>query len=104
MSTETLKIALAQKILAISDIKLLKKVKSLIENESVIGYEVNNTPISVNNYVQEMDLSIKAIENKLNKDFADLCDWFVENKLSIHFGQDKTKSILFVNKYKLSLK
>lgn len=64
MSTETLKIALAQKILAISDTKLLKKVKSLIENESVIGYEVNNTPISVNNYVQEMDLSIKAIENK----------------------------------------
>ena len=22
-------------------------------------------------------------------------DWFVDNKLSIHFGQDKTKSILF---------
>ncbi|MGK0412947.1 MAG: hypothetical protein ACJA1B_001149 [Polaribacter sp.] len=64
MSTETLKIAFAQKILAISDTKLLKKIKSLIEHESVIGYEVNNTPISVNNYVQEMDLSIKAIENK----------------------------------------
>ena len=23
------------------------------------------------------------------------CDWFVNNKLSIHFGEDKTKSILF---------
>ena len=44
---------------------------------------------------------VKQIENRLNKDFADLCDWFVENKLSIHFGDDKTKSILFVNKYKL---
>ena len=30
-----------------------------------------------------------------------MCDWFVVNKLSIHFGQDKTKSILFGTKYKL---
>ena len=44
---------------------------------------------------------LKEIEKQLNKDFASLCDWFVENKLSIHFGDDKTKSILFVNKYKL---
>ena len=44
---------------------------------------------------------LKVIERELNKDFRELCDWFVENKLSIHFGDDKTKSILFVNKYKL---
>ena len=44
---------------------------------------------------------VKEIEIQLNTDFANLCDWFVENKLSIHFGDDKTKSILFVNKYKL---
>ena len=24
-----------------------------------------------------------------------MCDWFVENKLSIHFGEDKTRSIVF---------
>ena len=30
-----------------------------------------------------------------------LCDWFVDIKLSIHFGQDKTKSILFGSKLKL---
>ena len=34
----------------------------------------------------------------LNKDFKNICDWFVDNKLSIHFGDDKTKSILFVSK------
>ena len=38
---------------------------------------------------------VKTIEDKLNKDFNTLCDWFVDNKLSIHFGEDKTKSILF---------
>ena len=30
-----------------------------------------------------------------------MCDWFVDNKLSIHFGQDKTKPILFGTKRKL---
>ena len=40
------------------------------------------------------------IEKQLIKDFSSLCDWFVDNKLSIHFGQDKTKSILFGTKHK----
>ena len=36
-------------------------------------------------------------EKILNEDFENICDWFVDNKLSIHFGDDKTKSILFVS-------
>ena len=30
-----------------------------------------------------------------------MCDWFVDNKLSNHFGKDKTKSILFSYKRKI---
>ena len=30
-----------------------------------------------------------------------ICDWFADNKLSIHFGEDKTKSILFSSKSKI---
>ena len=41
------------------------------------------------------------IEKQLIRDFSGLCDWFVDNKLSIHFRQDKTKSILFGTKHKL---
>ena len=33
--------------------------------------------------------------------FSTLCDWFVNNKLSVHFGQGKTKSIFFGTKHKL---
>ena len=40
-------------------------------------------------------------ENNLNMNFNLLCDWFVDNKLSIHLGEDKTKSILFGTKRKL---
>ena len=31
----------------------------------------------------------------MNKKLSSLCEWFIENKLSIHFGKDKTKAILF---------
>ena len=39
----------------------------------------------------EMSMKLK----KLNKDFENVYDWFIDNKLGIHFGEDKTKSILF---------
>ena len=40
--------------------------------------------------------NVKVIE-KSNENFANICDWFVDNKLSIHFGEDTTKSIQQVN-------
>lgn len=63
MSTETLKISLAQKILAISDSTLLKKVKALIEKENIIGYDAKGKPIFESVYIKEMNKSIEAIEN-----------------------------------------
>ena len=38
---------------------------------------------------------VNKIENVLNIEFSSLCQWFIDNKLSIHFGEHKTKSILF---------
>ena len=43
---------------------------------------------------------IKTIEEHLNKDFSTLVDLFVDNKLSVLFGEDKTKSILFSPKHR----
>ena len=47
---------------------------------------------------QHKDITI--IEKILNEDFENIGDWFVDNKLSIHFGDDKTKSVLFTTKRK----
>ena len=44
---------------------------------------------------------IAAIEENLNRNFNSLCDWFVENKLSLHFREDKTNRIIFGTKEKL---
>ena len=35
----------------------------------------------------------------LNRDFSTLVDWFVDNRLSVHFGEEKRKSILFSPKH-----
>ena len=40
---------------------------------------------------------VENIENVLNKEFSSLIPWFIDDKLSIRFGEDKTKSILFSN-------
>ena len=44
-------------------------------------------------FYQQKDVA--EIGNVLNKEFANVCEWFVHNKLSIHFAEDKTKCILF---------
>ena len=44
--------------------------------------------------------NVVQIEKGLNEDFENLCNWFVDNKLSIHFGEDKTKSVLFASKWR----
>ena len=36
------------------------------------------------------DKYIDKVETKLNNDFNSICDWFIDNKLSIHFGEDET--------------
>ena len=41
------------------------------------------------------------IEKQLNRDFTNISEWFVDNRLSIQFGKDKTKSILFASKLKI---
>ena len=43
---------------------------------------------------------IKTIEEHLIRDFSTLIDWFVDNKLSLYFVEDKTKSILFSPKHR----
>ena len=48
------------------------------------------------------DSNLNNIENKLNTNFNSLCDWFVEKKLSLHFWEEKTKSIVFGTRKRLN--
>ena len=44
---------------------------------------------------------VDEIEKLSNNDFGNICDWFVDNKLRICFGEDKTKSILLAGQRKI---
>ena len=44
---------------------------------------------------------VTEIEKHLNNDFSNLCEWFLDNKLSIHFAEDKIKFVLFGSKLEL---
>ena len=48
---------------------------------------------------QEND--VIEIENQLHGDFKNICEWFLDNRLSINFGEDNSKSILFASKQKI---
>ena len=39
--------------------------------------------------------NVSSMEKHLNVDFNSLSEWFIDNKLSMHLGEDKTKCILF---------
>ena len=40
---------------------------------------------------------------EIKKDFKNVCDWFIDNELIIHFGEEKTKSTLFFPKRNFKL-
>ena len=54
---------------------------------------INDLPKAFCIFYQDKDVG--KIEKVLSKEFSSLCEWFIDNKLSIHFGDDKTKAIFF---------
>ena len=44
---------------------------------------------------------VEVIEKVLNNNVENICDWFFDDKLSMHFGEDKTKSIHFPSRRKI---
>ena len=39
--------------------------------------------------------TVKDSEKQLYEDFANICDWFVDNKLSIHCGENQVHPFCF---------
>ena len=57
--------------------------------------------LDIKHFSWKIIIKEKTLELKHNQGKCTVCDWFVVNKLSIHFGQDKRKPILFGTKHKL---
>ena len=64
-----------------------------------------NLPLYADDYCLIFrDKSIERIEINLNRNCNMFCDWFLGNRLTVHFGEDKTKSIIFRRKNCKNLK
>ena len=92
----------------------LSKICCGVPQRSVLGpllfsLYVNDIPQVVHSclflYADDFALTfqhkdVHKIEHQLNKEFVNLFEWFLDNKLSIHLGEDKAKCILFGSKLK----
>ena len=58
---------------------------------------------AADSYLMYQHRDVNEIEKQLNKDFENICHWFVDNKLKIQFGEDKAKSTLFASKGKIKI-
>ena len=45
--------------------------------------------------------TVKEIEDQLKFNLSSLCNWFIDNKLSIHLGEVKNRSILCGTKFNI---
>ena len=51
-------------------------------------------------YLLLSNQNVSSIEKHLNVDFITLCEWCINNKLSIHLVEHKTECILFKKRKK----
>ncbi len=63
MNTEALKINITQRILSISDGKILNKINDLLKSENIVGYTADGTPITETQFVAQMDKQQERIQN-----------------------------------------
>ena len=65
-------------------------VNALPQSLSEVGFYL----YADDTYIFYQHEDVKSFENVLSKEFLSLCQWFIDNKLSIHFGDEKTRSTL----------
>lgn len=54
MSSEALKIEVAQQILRLSDEHLLEKIYEMLNNETIVGFEVDGAPITQKQLLEDV--------------------------------------------------
>lgn len=70
MSTETLKIDIVQKVLGLSDEHLLEKINDLLSSETIVGFEINGTPVTQKQLLSDIDEVRQQIETNTLKTYS----------------------------------
>jgi len=62
MKSEKLKISVAQRILNLSNDKLLKKIAHLLDEENIIGYDAEGNPVTDESYIQDINAALLELK------------------------------------------
>ena len=62
MKSEKLKISVAQRILNLSNDKLLKKIAHLLDEENIIGYDAEGNPVTDEAYIQDINAALLELK------------------------------------------
>jgi len=62
MKSEKLKINVAQRILNLSNDKLLRKISDILDEENVIGYDGEGNPVSHEEYISDIKSALKQFK------------------------------------------
>lgn len=64
MKSEKLKISIAQRILNMSNDKLLKKISDILDQENVIGYDAEGNPITDEEYIKDINSALLQLKEE----------------------------------------
>lgn len=59
MESEKLKINVAQRVLSLSDDRLLKRIADILDEENIVGYDAEGNPIHEQEYVNDIQFALK---------------------------------------------
>jgi IS5 family transposase len=62
MKSDKLKINVVQRILSLSDDKLLKKISDILDKENIVGYDAHSNPITDEEFIADINDALKQLE------------------------------------------
>lgn len=62
MKSDKLKINVVQRILSLSDDKLLKKISDLLDKENIIGHDAHGNPITDEEFIGDINQALKQFK------------------------------------------
>ncbi|WP_294823516.1 hypothetical protein [uncultured Flavobacterium sp.] len=63
MTSNQLKINVAQRILSLSDDKLLQKISDILDKENIIGYDKYGDPVTDEAFIADINDALKHLED-----------------------------------------
>jgi hypothetical protein len=64
MKSDTLKLNVIQRVLILSDEKLLKKISRILDEENIVGYDAEGNPVTDQDFVEDINLALLQLKEE----------------------------------------